>query len=52
MKLPILGVRQIKLPVSDLAVSARGYADLFDLPRPEGPLGAGSYAPERTAACS
>src|SRR3954471_3792285 len=31
VKLPILGVRQIKLPVSDLAVSARWYADLFDL---------------------
>lgn len=31
MKLPIVGVRQIKLPVSDLAVSARWYSDLFDL---------------------
>ena len=31
MKLPILGVRQVKLPVSDLAASARWYADLFDL---------------------
>ena len=31
MKLPIIGVRQIKLPVSDLAISARWYADLFDL---------------------
>ena len=31
MKLPILGVRQIKVPVSDLAISARWYADLFDL---------------------
>ncbi|MEO7421342.1 MAG: VOC family protein [Ornithinibacter sp.] len=31
MKLPIVGVRQIKLPVSDLAISARWYADLFDL---------------------
>lgn len=31
MKLPIVGVRQVKLPVSDLAVSARWYADLFDL---------------------
>ena len=31
MKLPIVGVRQIKLPVSDLATSARWYADLFDL---------------------
>ena len=31
VKLPIVGVRQIKLPVSDLAVSARWYADLFDL---------------------
>ena len=31
MKLPIAGVRQIKLPVSDLARSARWYADLFDL---------------------
>jgi catechol 2,3-dioxygenase-like lactoylglutathione lyase family enzyme len=29
--LPIIGVRQIKLPVSDLAISARWYADLFDL---------------------
>ena len=28
---PLVGVRQIKLPVSDLAVSARWYADLFDL---------------------
>jgi len=31
MKLPISGVRQIKLPVSDVARSARWYADLFDL---------------------
>jgi catechol 2,3-dioxygenase-like lactoylglutathione lyase family enzyme len=31
VKLPVVGVRQIKLPVSDLAVSARWYADLFDL---------------------
>jgi len=31
MKLPIVGIRQIKLPVSDLATSARWYADLFDL---------------------
>lgn len=31
MKLPIVGVRQIKLPVSDLAASARWYSDLFDL---------------------
>ncbi|MCW2799380.1 MAG: Glyoxalase/bleomycin resistance protein/dioxygenase [Aeromicrobium sp.] len=31
MKLPIVGVRQIKLPVSNLAISARWYADLFDL---------------------
>jgi len=31
VKLPIVGVRQIKLPVSDLAVSARWYVDLFDL---------------------
>ncbi len=31
MKLPIVGVRQIKLPVSNLARSARWYADLFDL---------------------
>jgi catechol 2,3-dioxygenase-like lactoylglutathione lyase family enzyme len=31
VKLPIIGVRQIKLPVSDLAISARWYADLFDL---------------------
>lgn len=31
MKLPIVGVRQIKLPVSDLATSARWYTDLFDL---------------------
>jgi catechol 2,3-dioxygenase-like lactoylglutathione lyase family enzyme len=31
VKLPIAGVRQIKLPVSDLAVSTRWYADLFDL---------------------
>lgn len=31
VKLPIVGVRQIKLPVSDLARSARWYADLFDL---------------------
>jgi catechol 2,3-dioxygenase-like lactoylglutathione lyase family enzyme len=31
MKLPIVGVRQIKLPVSDLARSARWYSDLFDL---------------------
>jgi predicted lactoylglutathione lyase len=31
MKLPIIAVRQIKLPVSDLAISARWYADLFDL---------------------
>src|SRR5215210_5129118 len=31
VKLPIIGVRQIKLPVTDLAVSARWYADLFDL---------------------
>jgi len=29
--LPIVGVRQIKLLVSDLSISARGYADLFDL---------------------
>src|SRR3954454_21439261 len=26
-----MGVRQIKLPVSNLAISARWYADLFDL---------------------
>ena len=31
VKLPIVGVRQIKLPVSDLATSARWYADLFAL---------------------
>jgi catechol 2,3-dioxygenase-like lactoylglutathione lyase family enzyme len=31
MKLPVVGVRQIKLPVSDLARSVRWYADLFDL---------------------
>jgi catechol 2,3-dioxygenase-like lactoylglutathione lyase family enzyme len=31
VKLPIVGVRQIKLPVSDLAASARWYANLFDL---------------------
>jgi catechol 2,3-dioxygenase-like lactoylglutathione lyase family enzyme len=31
MSLPIDGVRQIKLPVSDLARSARWYTDLFDL---------------------
>lgn len=31
VKLPIVGVRQIKLPVSDLAISARWYSDLFDL---------------------
>ena len=31
MKLSIAGVRQIKLPVSDLARSARWYTDLFDL---------------------
>jgi catechol 2,3-dioxygenase-like lactoylglutathione lyase family enzyme len=31
VKLPIVGVRQIKLPVSDLAVSARWYANLFGL---------------------
>ncbi len=31
MKLPIVGVRQIKLPVGDLARSARWYSDLFDL---------------------
>ena len=31
VKLPIVGVRQIKLPVSDLATSARWYADIFDL---------------------
>jgi catechol 2,3-dioxygenase-like lactoylglutathione lyase family enzyme len=31
MKLPIVGVRQIKLPVSDLARSARWYSDLFGL---------------------
>ena len=31
VKLPIVGVRQIKLPVSDLAISARWYADLFAL---------------------
>jgi catechol 2,3-dioxygenase-like lactoylglutathione lyase family enzyme len=31
MKLPILGVRQIKLPVGDLARSARWYTDLFGL---------------------
>jgi len=28
---PIVGVHQIKLPVSDLAISSRWYADLFDL---------------------
>jgi hypothetical protein len=31
VKLPIIGIRQIKLPVSDLAISARWYTDLFDL---------------------
>jgi catechol 2,3-dioxygenase-like lactoylglutathione lyase family enzyme len=31
VRLPIVGVRQIKLPVSDLARSARWYRDLFDL---------------------
>ena len=31
MKLPIVGVRQIKLPVSDLARSARWYSALFGL---------------------
>ena len=31
VKLPLVGVRQIKLPVSDLTVSARWYADLFGL---------------------
>jgi catechol 2,3-dioxygenase-like lactoylglutathione lyase family enzyme len=31
VKLPISGVRQIKLPVSDVAHSARWYADLFGL---------------------
>ena len=31
MKLPLVGVRQIKLPVSDLARSARWYSDLFQL---------------------
>ena len=31
MKLPLEGVRQIKLPVSDLARSARWYSDLFGL---------------------
>ena len=31
MKLPLAGVRQIKLPVSDQARSARWYTDLFDL---------------------
>jgi catechol 2,3-dioxygenase-like lactoylglutathione lyase family enzyme len=31
VKLPIVGVRQIKLPVSNLAISARWYSDLFDL---------------------
>lgn len=31
MKLPVLGVRQIKLPVDDLARSARWYSDLFGL---------------------
>jgi catechol 2,3-dioxygenase-like lactoylglutathione lyase family enzyme len=31
MSLPIVGVRQIKLPVSDLARSARWYTDLFGL---------------------
>ena len=31
MRLPITGVRQIKLPVTDLASSARWYADLFDV---------------------
>ena len=31
MKLPIVGVRQIKLPVSDVARSARWYSDLFGL---------------------
>ena len=31
VKLPIVGVRQIKLPVTDLAVSARWYADFFEL---------------------
>ena len=31
MKLPIVGVRQIKLPVTNLPISARWYADFFDL---------------------
>jgi catechol 2,3-dioxygenase-like lactoylglutathione lyase family enzyme len=31
MRLPIVGVGQIKLPVSDLASSARWYVDLFGL---------------------
>jgi catechol 2,3-dioxygenase-like lactoylglutathione lyase family enzyme len=31
MKLPLVGVRQIKLPVSDLARSARWYSDFFSL---------------------
>ena len=31
MKLPIVGVRQVKLPVSGLARSARWYSDLFGL---------------------
>ncbi|KQV74564.1 hypothetical protein ASC61_05845 [Aeromicrobium sp. Root344] len=31
MSLPLVGVRQIKLPVTDLARSARWYSDLFDL---------------------
>ncbi len=31
VKLPLVGVRQVKLPVTDLATSARWYADLFDL---------------------
>ena len=31
VKLPIVGVRQIKLPVTDLPISARWYADFFDL---------------------
>jgi len=31
VKLPLIGVRQIKLPVSNLAVSARWYANLFGL---------------------
>ena len=31
MRLPVVGVRQIKLPVSDLARSTRWYSDLFGL---------------------